>query len=67
MICKETFKKEVIKELAELRKIGAAPFGVIESIAMGKHTEELDDLSEYCSVSDAADSVIETFLVMDGY
>ena len=61
----EKFKENIILDLIELEKLDEVEKDIIVQVKEGKFDEDIKDLEEYASVTDATDSIRMSYRILN--
>lgn len=59
------FKEEIILELEELKKLGVVEAAIINQVKSGIFDDDIEDLEVYATVTDATDSIIDSYKILN--
>ncbi len=57
------FKEEIILELVEFQKLDVVETDIINQVKNGKFDDEIEELEVYASVTDATDSILDSYKI----
>lgn len=60
----ESLKKSIILDLIELEKLDAVEADIINQVKNGKFDDDIEDLAEYATVTEATDSIRDSYRIL---
>jgi hypothetical protein len=61
----EKFKQSIIIDLIELEKIGVVEVDMINQVKNGKFDDNIEELEAYAKVSEASDSIQDSYKILN--
>jgi hypothetical protein len=61
----EKFKESIIIDLIELEKIGVVEVDMINQVKNGKFDDDIEELEAYAKVSEATDSIQDSYKILN--
>jgi hypothetical protein len=61
----EKFKENIIIDLVELEKIGVVEVDMINQVKNGKFDDDIEELEAYANISEATDSIQDSYKILN--